>query len=97
MWLAVMHTQCSITTDFHLVIDTAKKYLSPLLLMYLIPSFVAFLMGLPHVHGTSTASVASAGFASASEGSTAGTLEASWRVRTGCSVGDPKNFNPKMV
>ena len=39
-------------------------------------------MGLPHVRGTSTASVASAGFASASEGSKAGTLEASWRVRT---------------
>ena len=39
-------------------------------------------MSLPHVHGTSIASVASAGFASASEGSTAGTLEASWRVRT---------------
>ena len=39
-------------------------------------------MGLPHVHGTSTASVASAGFASASAGSTAGTLEASWGVQT---------------
>ena len=39
-------------------------------------------MSLPHVHGTSTASVASEGFASASDGSKAGTLEASWRVRT---------------
>ena len=54
-------------------------------------------MSLPHVHGTSTASAASAGFASASEGSTAGTLEASWRVRiersqvgSQYSLGNPK-------
>ena len=35
MWLAVMHTQCSITTNFHLVIHTAKnKYLfQPLLIL----------------------------------------------------------------
>ena len=33
MWLAVMHAQCSITTNFHLVINTAKKYLSLLLLI----------------------------------------------------------------
>ena len=59
-------------------------------------------MSLPHVHGTSTASVASADFKSASEGSTAGTLEASWGVRTKCSyvgsqdeVEDPKNQKPK--
>ena len=39
----------------------------------------AFVNAPRHVHGTSTASVASAGFESASEGSTAGSLETSLR------------------
>ena len=56
-------------------------------------------MGPPNIQGTSTAA-GSAGFESASEGSTAGTLEASWRVRTECSyvacqdeVEDPTGVN----
>ncbi len=55
-----------------------------------------------HVHSTSAASVASAGFESASAGSTAGTFEASWGVRTERSyvgsqdkVGDHKHLIKK--
>ena len=56
-------------------------------------------MSPPNTPCTSTASAASAGFESASGGSTAGTLEASWRVRTDGSevenqdaVGDQKKL-----
>ena len=61
------------------VINTAKNQCLSLSLFLLMLSFAAFPMSSPNIHGTSTAS---AGFASGSEGSTAGTLEASWRVRT---------------
>ena len=106
MWLVVLHThqstiECSITTNFKLseILSTSLCFS-----WYLIPSCVAFLMIHPHVHGTSTASVASEGFASASEGSTAGTLEASWGARTERwyvgsqdKVGERKNFIQKIV
>ena len=59
-------------------------------------------MNPPNIHATSTASAASAGVASACEGSATGTLEASWGERTERSyvgsqdeVGDHKNLTKK--
>ena len=93
--------ECSITTNFQ-VSEVITENILLSLSVTVILSFVAFLMSLPHIHSTSAASVASAGFESAGEGSTAGTLEASWRVRTERSyvgsqddVGDHKHLIKK--